>query len=442
MRKFNYIFWITITWLMVGSCTPQPKKPHVILILVDTLRADHLGCYGYSRSTSPHVDQFARENLLFLANRSQAACTFPSVNSLLTSRFATEFYGSSMGIPDEMPYLPAILKGQGYKTTAISASPIVRDKPSRFNPEGGFGRGFDTFVPQINWAPAEQLHDLAMKAVSDSRQPNFLYLHYMDPHGPYAPPPSYERQFAANHEGPDFILEGTPNPIEAMLYKKGPTVPYSDADIQHLVDLYDDEIAYFDQWFGKLIEALKKQTWWEDSLVIFASDHGEEFLEHGHIKHCRCLYDTQTHTPLIIKFPGNNPHGVRHSLTQNLDIVPTILDVLNIPFETLNLGGQSLLPLVQEENDQTPFAFSAQSTQRSVNDAKYKLIVNLENGHKEFYDLIKDPKELADLAAKNPELLHPLATALTQWLEETESAQSVEKSKETEELLRSLGYIQ
>jgi len=442
LRQGRIWFGLVFALLGLSQCASQPTSPNVVFILVDTLRADHLSCYGYSRQTSPNLDRFAADNLLFLNNYSQASCTFPSVNSMLTSQYAFEFYGKAMGIPDEMPYLPAILDAHGYRTMAISASPIMRDKPSRFNPDGGFGRGFDEFVERMAWAPASRVHRVTMDSLRWVRKPFFAYLHYMDPHGPYQPPHDFERRFAKDYQGPEFIVQGKPNPIEAMLYNDGPKVEFTERDIQHLVDLYDDEIAYFDEWFGRLIEKLSSRSWWDNTLVVIAADHGEEFLEHGHIKHCRCLYDTQTHTPLIIKLPGQSAKGTRKALTQNLDLVPTILDVLGIPYDGLGFKGQSLRPLFQTDAPINPVAFSAQGSLRSVNDLESKLIVDLSKDQQEFYDLVKDPGEMENLVDRQPQKLQDLATILTEWLHRNQAAGDLEKSQASQELLRSLGYIQ
>jgi arylsulfatase A-like enzyme len=147
--------------LCIATCDTSDRKLqgkfNVVLVVADTLRADHLGSYGYHRDTSPNIDAFAKEALIFLNNRSQAACTFPSINSLLTSRDPFEFVDADenrMGIPDDIPYLPRILKNQGYRTIAISTSPIMRKTPSGFNPTGGFGSGFDEFE-EVIWEPAE-----------------------------------------------------------------------------------------------------------------------------------------------------------------------------------------------------------------------------------------------------------------------------------------------
>lgn len=440
--RFHSLIFLVLVCMALLNCRSNQGMPNVILIMVDTLRADHLGVYGYHRQTSPNLDAFAAENLVFLNHRSQAACTFPSVNSLLTSRFATEFYGDFMGIPQAVPSLPTLLSAHGYRTAAISASPIVQDQPTRFNPHGGFGNGFNEFLPNLAWAPAESLFQKAVESMAGKNGGYFLYLHFIDPHGPYAPPENYNRRFAKPHDGPSFILEGKPNPIEAMLFSNGPAVEFSAEDIQHLIDLYDDEIAYFDHWFGRLLAHMKAQPWWEDAIVLVVSDHGEAFMEHNQIKHCRCLYDHQTATPLIMKVPKGSYQGSRESLSQNLDVVPTVLELLKIAHPPDLFVGKSLVPIFEKEKEVTPYAFSAQSTYRSINDAQHKLIVNLGSGAKEFFNLSLDPNEKLNLAQENPREMEILASALSQWMEQYHHEGDLEKAKASQELLRSLGYIQ
>lgn len=442
MRTWLRLSFTGFFLVMMVQCQKPQEKPNLIIIMVDTLRADHLGSYGYERNTSPNIDQFADQNILFLRNRSQAACTFPSVNSLLTSNYADVFHGLDMGIPNDMAYLPALLKANGYQTLAISASPIVRKKPSRFNPTGGFGRGFDTFLPNLSWASAETLVQEAVNRLKKMEKPFFLYLHFIDPHGPYNPPKDYQRQFAGNHQGPDFIREGKPNPIEAMLVGKGPNIEVSGQDIQHLVDLYDDEIAYLDGWVGHFLRFLETQPWWSKTAVTLVSDHGEAFMEHQEIKHCRCLYEHQTHTPMMLRLPNQQKKAVLEGVTQNLDLMPTLLDLAAIPYDGLQLKGRSLLPLIQKNEAHPAFAYSSQSTKRSVNSREFKLIVNLKDGHQEFYHLDQDPDELNNLAPQVLPAMMMLGNALTEWLETHQQANDLVKAKQSEELLRSLGYIQ
>ncbi len=310
----------------------QALRPahNVVFILVDTLRADHLPLYGYGRDTSPNLTALGRESLVFQAARSQASCTFPSVNSMLTSRSASAFLGQpggAMGLPAGIPGLAELLHARGFHTAAVSASPIVRASPGRFNPGGGYGRGFDSFQEDCVWQGADCVTGQALPHLGRDPRPLFLYLHYLDPHGPYAPPAGYRPRFARGRPDKDFVRRGDPNPIARWLYQGGADPRVTAADLAYLVDLYDDKIAFFDAQLGRLVAALRAGGLLDDTLLVLAADHGEEFLEHGDVKHCRNLFDTTIRTPLLLRVPGARPRAVAEPV-ENLDIVPTLLDLL------------------------------------------------------------------------------------------------------------------
>lgn len=314
--------------LLLLSCHREAPRPrNVILILVDTLRADRLSAYGYARPTSPYLDAFAREAVKFDANRSQASCTFPSANSILTSRWPSAFLGQpdqKLGIPETIPSIAEILHDQGYRTVAVSASAVVRRSPSRFNPSGGFDRGFDVFEEECVWKSAACVNRVAGPHLKKGDKPLFLYIHYIDPHGPYQPPKDWPRKFATGQPEKEWVRAGNPNPIGDWLYKGKPNPGFTPADLQHLRDLYDDEIAFFDERFAELLGSIRAAGLMDDSILVFVSDHGEEFLEHGEIKHCRTLFDSSIHVPLLLKIPGIEARTVTQPV-QSLDIVPTPL---------------------------------------------------------------------------------------------------------------------
>ncbi len=440
--------------LFASSCAPANnavRPRNVIVLLVDTLRADHLGVYGYGRDTSPHLDALAREAVLFEDARSQASCTFPSVNSLLTSRYTAVFLGQpdkTMGIPQGVPSLAEVLRGQGYRTVAVSASPVVRKSPSRFNPTGGYDRGFERFHEDCLWKPAECVNRAALEQLrADDGRPFFLYLHYMDPHGPYAPPAGFARRYATAPSDKEFIRAGNPNPIGDMLYKGAPDPGVTPADLQHLVDLYDDEIAYFDTQLAELVADLRKAGRLEDTVLVLASDHGEEFLEHGHIKHCRTLFDTSIKVPLLMKVPGVEAGAVPHPV-ENVDIVPTLLDYLEIGTAGLTLEGESLRPLIEGEAPapEDGRQLASQGPWRSIADGRFKLIHDLAGGNFALYDLTADPGETADVLRRERRSFHALREALTAWLARTEgdaaAGESLRQAEEAEKKLRALGYLE
>lgn len=446
--------------ICLAACTRRPPSSqtpkNVVFILVDTLRSDHLGMYGYPRPTSPGLDAFARSASFFADARSQASCTFPSVNSILTSRAPIAFLGQpneAMGIPAQIPSLAEILQARGFRTAAVSASPVVRKSPSRFNPHGGYERGFESFQEDCVWQPAECVNREARELLQSpspakDRRPFFLYLHYIDPHGPYAPPPDYHRRFAIGHPDKEFIRNGDPNPIANFLYKGAPDPGATPADIQFLVDLYDDEIGHLDGQIAALLADLRASGRLNDTIVVFAADHGEEFLEHHNIKHCRTVFDTEIKVPLIFQIPGVAARRIDRPV-QNLDIVPTLLDYLEIPTQGRAFDGKSLRALLEghaDKNAAEDVQFSLMGTFRSVSDSRYKLIHDLATGSFVLYDLASDPGETRDVLPRERRAFHRLHPLLTAWLARTEGQgaadESVRKGREEIQKLRSLGYLE
>jgi len=430
--------------LSAVSCHRTPPRPrNVIFILVDTLRADRLGAYGYRRGTSPNVDAFASEAVTFENARSQASCTFPSANSILTSRGPAAFLGQpnqALGIPQGIPSLAEILRQHGFHTVAVSASAVVRRSPTRFNPHGGFDRGFEVFDEDCLWKPAACVNRAAAEHLRPDRRPLFLYLHYIDPHGPYQPPEGWRRKFARGRPEKEWVRRGDPNPIGDWLYKGKPNPGLTPADLAFLKDLYDEEIAYFDSRFAKLLAALRDSGRLDDSLVVFASDHGEEFLEHGHVKHCRTLFDSSIRVPLLLRIPGADAKTVSRPV-ENLDIVPTLLDYLGIqaaiPFE-----GRSLRPWIEGDASSDELQYGLQGALRSASDGRFKLIHDLASGAVSLFDLAADPGETRDVLARERRAYARLDGPLTAWITREEGPGGAQKSREAEARLRSLGYLE
>jgi arylsulfatase A-like enzyme len=458
MRRLN-LFSIALTLFLAMTaqqgCRRETSpngdaaaRPNVIIVLVDTLRADHMSTYGYSRPTTPFIDRLARESVVFERARSQASCTFPSVNSILTSRYPFDFNAQQtgeMGIPEKHPAIAEILRDRGYRTIAVSASPIVRNTPSEQNPGGGFGSGFDVFDESCLWDDAECVNLRAEELLGESVEPFFLYLHYMDPHGHYAPPDTYEKQFAGAYDGHDFIAAGDHNPIADMLYADGPEFEITDNDIQHLFDLYDDEIRYFDGQFETFIEGLRDRGTLENSLLVFTSDHGEEFLEHGHVGHCRGVWDTLTRVPLLLRFPGMVGGERVDSAVQLVDIVPTLLDALEIDPGSLSPEGTTLGPLLDGGQPTRDYAFSDQSKFRAADDGRWQLILDGVDSTATLFDLRNDPLQQKDVFKESHPEVDRLDVALNTWLDESGQWVNFDKalaaSKAKEEELRALGYL-
>jgi arylsulfatase A-like enzyme len=424
--------------------------PNLLLVVVDTLRADHLGAYGYGRDTSPALDRLAAGAVLFEQARAQAPCTFPSVNSLLTSRPVWEFSGrpaGHLGIPAEVPTLPAHLRRAGYRTAAVSASPVVREAPAAINREGGFGRGFDLFLDGCTWRDGRCVGRRAETLLDLLPEPFFLYLHYLDPHDPYAPPPAARRRFAGAAPADPALAAGDPRPAADRLYATG-DAGLAAAEVGHLEALYDEEIAWLDARLADLVAELDRRALLDRTLLVLTADHGESFLAHGHLRHCRSLYDDELRVPLLVRPPGaSTPRRIPHPVALH-DLAPTLLDYAGLEPSSL-LAGRTLRPWI--EGDAPPAVRpvpAAAATLRALTVGRWKLIHDLETGSSLLYDLQTDPRETRDLAPTHPEPLTRLLTLLDRHLRQVEgeglpaSPERLDRSKDLQHQLRALGYLQ
>ncbi len=432
-------------------------SPNVILILVDTLRAQDLGLYGYDRETSPNLARLVRDGALFEDARSQAPCTYPSANSILTGRHPVRFLGQkngAMGIPPQIPSLAEILGAKGYATVAVTASPIVRKNPTKYNPTGGFSRGFDIFDERCLWDHAACLNGFALDYAKILRQPFFLYLHYMDPHSPLKIPEDWPRRIATTpYHGKWFVEKGLLAPIAEQLYGPKKNIPVDSRDIRHLVDLYDEEIAYFDHQLGLLLDGLNDRGLLETTLIVLVADHGEEFLEHGHIKHCHSLFDTEIKTPLLIRPPGplsadtgasdRAPRRINAEVA-NLDVAPTIVDYAGIDPAELGLEAPSLRPVIEGGPPPDAIQVSSWGPLRAAKQGRFKLILNLSDGSMQLYDVVADPGETADVQKDHPDAVRSLRSIIRTWVSTAGkgSEQQIHEGTEAQERLKALGYLQ
>lgn len=448
LRSLGTVF---LALLLAGCGREEPGPRNVLLVVVDTLRADRLSLYGYHRPTSPHLEAFAREGVTFLNARSPAGCTFPSVNALLTSRDPAIFLGRpDLGIPETIRSLPEILRDLGYSTAAISASPIVRDTPSQMNPVGGFGRGFMSFDEDCWKKHASCINKKALGLVQTLPEPWFLYLHYLEPHAPYRPAADHAWKLAPKDPKGvrAWARRGEAFPVGRRLYDGDTRYQFGPRDLAHLSNLYDEEIAYFDEQFKELVDELRERDLLDRTAIVLTADHGEEMYEHGNFGHCRDLaFETVLKTPLLLRFPGAT-NGVdqgsrRESLANNLDVVPTLLDYLGISAAGQTFDGKSLRPIIEKDQPIRRLSFSLQGVTRVASDGTLKLTFDLATGRAQLFDLKADPGEKTDLSARRPEDTRRLQAALLRWMETREGSanDSKRKAAELENRLRSLGYL-
>ena len=440
------------------TAPPASEAPrwNVILLLVDTLRADRLSAYGYGRDTSPFFDSWASRSVLFEKAYSQAACTFPSVNSLLTSQPPMRFVAEDSrdwSLPAELPTLPGILADHGYRGMAVSASGVVRDTPSQVNLVGGYGAPFEVFDETCHRRDGSCVVDRALHWLDDPRpadQPFFLYLHFMDPHSPYRPPESHPASLVpAAPSAKKFIQEGDIVRIATKLYSTGELIPLNAHDLRVLRGLYDEEIRYFDSQLARLLGELDERDLSENTLIVFVSDHGEELLEHDEITHCRdMIYENVIGTPMVFRVPGG-PEATRHAVpVQNLDVMPTILDLLEIDAPPEVVGSSLAAYLASDSEAPTAerrFAFASQGSRRAVIGRRFKLVLDYRDHSLSFYDLREDPLERQDAREEFPDSFRTLRKELFQRLsswEKEDPTESLAAADAIERQLEAVGYLQ
>jgi arylsulfatase A-like enzyme len=427
---------LATTWTALCGCGGgAPAKPNVILISVDTLRADHLGCYGNPRGTSPNIDRLASEGVLFENGFSPTAWTLPGHASMFTG-LTPRRHGATRvktAIREDVPLLTEILAQAGYATAAVVNAPFLQAK-------FGFSRGFDafTYVPKLEVARHQE-------AVLDTvrrggKRPFFYFFHYMSVHDPYAPEERFNR-FVGSYELPIGVTgQGLLQLWRAL--DAGERSLNAD-EIRFLDDLYTGGVLSVDARIGELLDLLKSSRLDDDTIVIFTSDHGEEFMEHGSIVHTKTLYDEVLRVPLILRGP-EIPRGARiRSMAALIDIVPTVLGLLDIAIPP-GLDGVDLAAYWNDDtNPERALEIETNwinggRVKRGVRTPTRKLIVSLESGSKEYYDLDRDPAETDNLYPHPgaQELGRELATQL-----ESAAGGEVVLDPEDIEALKALGYL-
>ncbi|MCI0568138.1 MAG: sulfatase [Acidobacteria bacterium] len=396
--------FLLLTLLTTASACRQREdtRPNLIIILVDTLRSDHLHSYGYPRETSPSLDALARRGILFEQAISAAPWTLPSAMSLLTGRLPSSHRveNDGMKLAPGIPILAEVLKQAGYVTAAV-VSHIYVDSPF------GFQRGFDRFDDfglskdyrfEAGLEPiAGQVTDHALVEIRrmEKGRPFFLLVHYFDPHWDYDPPAPYDSRFTTPYSG---TVTGSYQSFSKYALP-GETLP--PGALQHLIDLYDGEIAYTDAQIGRLLQILEKEGVARRSVVVVVSDHGEEFKEHGSLGHGRDLYDEVTRVPLIVADLRKPVQERRvEEEVRSIDVFPTLCALAEV-IPPRGVQGASLIPFLSGERGEARPAISEtirfDAYKKSYREPHAKLIVGLESNSRELYDLQSDPAERINL---------------------------------------------
>ena len=407
---------------------------HVLLISIDTCRADHLGCYGYALDTTPNIDAIAEQGIVFENAISPVPYTLPAHCSMLTGTIPPVhgvLDNSVYRLSKENTTLAELLKERGFSTAAF-VSTFVLD--ARF----GMGQGFDVYDDEfvetndamgINQCSAEEsTRDALTWLDKHRREKGFVFLHYYDPHFTYEPPEPFASRF-----------KQVPQPDNV-------TTPFAQA----LFDGYAGEIAYTDHCIGQVVERLKQLGLYDSTLIIITSDHGEMLGQHGEGFHGYYIYQPAIEVPLIFKLPGKSTARRIPDTVGLVDIVPTLCSVLNIDLPT-PIQGQDLSPCFHgrplPHGDRHLFCQSLEPTKYhassllSVLTDEYKYI---RTSRPELYDLLDDPNELNNIAREEPDQLQAMGDALDQILAEATQHQAKGKAgldADTRQRLESLGYV-
>ncbi len=404
-RAVNLLLWVLVS---AGALTPTPlpaqtstPDPDVFLITIDTLRADHVACYGYKNVETPTIDSVAADGVRFAQAFTHSPITNTSHTTILTGLLPSIHGVTDFGVPlsPQHETWAELLKKRGYQTAAFIGAVILDSQTLA----PGLDRGFDFYDnfpakpdTKERWGRVERRAAtviqhaeswLAQHPNPQSGSPRFMWVHLFDPHDPYEPPPPFSEKYASH--------------------------------------LYDGEIAYADSELAHFIATLKKSDAYQNAIIIIVGDHGEGLGEHGEDTHGLFLYDSTLHVPLIVKLPRAAHHGeVINALVRSTDILPTVLALTRTPAPR-ELNGTSLLPLISSEAEsarsllgETDYPLRwGWAPLRAVRDENAKFI---EAPRPEFYDLQSDPRELKNLypeksAATQSPQLKALEAEMARW---------------------------
>ncbi len=485
-----------------SSERPNDRPPDVVFIVMDTLRVDRLGCYGYPRPTSPHLDAFADDAVLFRWAISQSPWTVPSHACMFTGLYLSQYGLRSGWLDDRFVTLAEALRDRGYQTMALSNNRIVA-------PCVNLTQGFEQFAEPVGvlypkcslayglmryalygdrsfgpllgkWlaydAGGRTTAPIAARwlGARDRSRPFLLFCNYMETHGPYEPPSTYRRQFVQGADL-DRSYRIDQSRSAGWLFSLAGEPIYSPRDLKILSDLYDARVRELDDYFADLMRVLAAEVDLDQTLVIVVSDHGENLGDHGMLGHQFSVHNTLLHVPLLIRWPrALRPTRVTR-VVQTFDLFPTILDWTGARADpSTEILARSLATALQPTTQSVQrCAFSEylhypesqlravqqlvpgfdpsrwEATYQTVFDGQWKLIMR-SSKHLELYDLLADPGETFDQGASQPKTTVRLLTQLKQWQQSYERYDPSQSStpldprldEERRQRLHELGYVQ
>ncbi len=433
---------------------------NVVLVTVDTLRADHLSPYGYDRETSPAIAALAREGTLFEQAFAQIPETLPSIVSIMTSQYPIDHGVRENGftLRDAPRTLAEVLRDEDFLTAAFISSAVLASA-------SGLSRGFDVYNERfpdkfLELREGQRTGDKTVAAArhwlqhySGDKRRFFLWVHLNDPHSLYTPPAPYDVRFLDEpYEG---LVSWKPRQFFRIIRNQ---LAIDAKDVRYMIASYDGEIAFMDDAVGALLRAIDEFAQ-GDTLVVFTADHGESLGEHGYFfDHGDYLYDDQTRVPLIVRHPGLPSARSVSELVESVDIMPTVLELAGLPQDGPRRG-RSLVPLLRGEpgpDAGTRLAFSESDSCSeisvrpcrvdgvagklyAVRSSEWKLVRD-PHGPNELFDLVSDPGEERDVSAMHADVAGRLSEELDLLLEGA-STHEQELDAETAERLRALGYV-
>ncbi len=453
-KKKKYIFIFTVVTIAVISIfilLQQRERINIILVVIDALRPDHLGCYGYQRNTSPNIDGLSKREVRFTQAITAAGHTIESVPSILTGTHSLTHQVrdyNDLRNPS-INTLVRELTAKGYQCVFFSNYAHVKFTGVKDDfQEVYIGEMYEDERPIIN------AHLLTIKVIdwlkTHKNNPFFLYVHYWGSHAPYRPPEPYKSMYLHDEfrGEPKFVAISNLS-LGDKHHGKG-AIPYIVAenditDVNYYISQYDGAISYTDAQIGRLIDNLKKLGLDKNTLIILTADHAEMLGEHDtYFSHGGC-YDENIRVPLIIKFPKLSLKGrVISRQVSLIDIAPTILEVAGLDKPSY-MQGESLLAIIEPYRTyQTKYVFSSYVQQFALRTKEWKLIKN--DSIWELYNLNKDPKEQHNLVYDKPYKFRQLKQVLENWKKHITSLIPARKgpplTEENKERLRSLEYVQ
>jgi len=438
-----------------GDETVGAGAPNVFLIVLDAASAKHLGCYGDRHGTSPNIDRLAGESVLFERAYSQTATTVCSTASLLTGvRETTHLMTTTTRLPEKFPTLAEMLSDHGIKTYGFIGNPFAGAEAT------GLARGYGHCVQvydlqafaktrpkekssHFRVTTPEDMNAEVFKAVDGfGKGGTFSYIHYLQPHKPYDPPEEYKRAFDCGSMAWDDLH---------VLFELGNEEgTASQATIRHLEARYRANIKYVDAGVGRLMDRLKRDGLYDESLIILMADHGDAFFKHRRFGHNATLYDDMTRIPLLMKFPRSDRVKPRRigNLVETIDVLPTLFDYLGLAIPD-RCEGDSLWLLIAGRTRQLVHpevvTCTIKRNKHAIRVGDYKYIFNL-SGAAELYNLRSDPDEQHNLIGEKPGVATTLRAKLGSMIDlasgkTLESQSHLRSDPRMDALLKSLGYV-